>query len=230
MPARRCSGFGSSSSSLQNGSVVPAVANRRPAGGTSGVQRSLRQPSSTGSRLGAGRLNLTLADGRNSLGLPLSLKYRALLRFCGPSRRAIRCLDCFAGRSVTGDHCLGHQCRGARRRTSVHRVDGGPARVPRPPRSRRWRDCRSGAGVVTRLRIRGSESEDPDDRVDKVPHGVAQQTLHRDCHDAAARTGQGAAGRSGLEISAVVSGEARRRRRRRDHHRTVADAQFGIAA
>ena len=50
--------------------------------------------------------------------------------------------------------------------------------------------------------------EDADDAADQVPHGVAQQALHGDGGDAAARAGQAAARRPGVEVPAVVPREA----------------------
>ena len=49
-----------------------------------------------------------------------------------------------------------------------------------------------------------------DDAADEVPHGVAQQALHRHRGHAAARAGQAASRRSGVEVPAVVRACKRR--------------------
>ena len=98
------------------------------------------------------------------------------------------------------------------------------------PGNRRRRRERPGARLGGGLRLRRCQREDADDADHEVPHGVAQQAVHRHRDHAAARAGQAAPRRSGVELPAVVQGEAGGRRRRPDHHRATPLAQLGTAA
>ncbi len=90
--------------------------------------------------------------------------------------------------------------------------------------NRHRRRRRPGTDLVEGIRLCRHRQQGGDDAADQVPHGIAQQAVHRHRHHAAARAGIVAPRRSGLEAPAVVRGHAGRTRRSADYHRRAAHA------